>query len=478
LNGAPIAWKNCPTCLTLVDGGIRRTTGEVFWRADGTPVPVDFTSAPSTDGQRSTGVVVVFSDVSDRRELEAQLRHLAEVDPLTELCNRRAFEHQLEERLVDRRCPSGALLLLDLDHFKFVNDSFGHAAGDDLIRAVADVLRERSRDGDVIARLGGDEFAVLLPTADAEAAHVVATRLLVGLEAARPSGLPISASIGAACFVAGAQTTAGDLMVAADIALYEAKDAGRGRVAFSSGQPGASLTWVERIRAALRDDRLVAYSQPIVDVQTGEVVQEELLVRMVDDGGRLVPPSSFLPTAESFGLIGEIDRLMVAKGIELAAKGRRVHVNLSGRSVGNDALLDEIETELSRTGADPANLVFELTETLAVANMADAGAFAGRLRQLGCELALDDFGTGFGSFTYLKHLPADYLKIDMEFVRDLRHNRKDRRVVDAIVGIAERFGQITIAEGVEDEETLVVLREAGVSLAQGFHLGRPAPADG
>jgi diguanylate cyclase len=443
-----------------------------FRRSDGSTILVDENTAPLRGDDGKVGSVVVFSDVTERREMEAQLRRFAEEDGLTGLPNRRSLEHAVAARL--DAGLGGALLLLDLDHFKFVNDSFGHAAGDELIRVVADVLRDQTRGDDIIGRLGGDEFAILLPGGQPEEASAVAQRLIAGIEAARPSGLTIGASIGAACFAPGDNGTPGDLLVAADIALYEAKNAGRGRVAFFSGRPGSSLTWVQRIRAALDEGRMVLHAQPIVDLATGAHVHDELLVRMLDEQGTLIPPSSFLPTAESFGLIGDIDRWVLARGVEAAAAGRCVHLNLSGSSLGSAEVLETLESSLRDTGAHPGNVVIEVTETLAVANMAQARAFAHRVRALGCSLALDDFGTGFGSFTYLKNIPADYLKIDMSFVRELARSEVDQGVVDAIVGIAGRFGLRTIAEGVEDEETLLLLTQAGVDLAQGYHLGRPA----
>jgi diguanylate cyclase len=443
-----------------------------FRRSDGSRIFVDENTAPLRADDGTVGSVVVFSDVTERREMEAQLRRFAEEDALTGLPNRRSLEQTVAARL--DAGLGGALLLLDLDHFKFVNDSFGHAAGDDLIRAVAVALREQTRDGDMIGRLGGDEFAILLPGALADETSAIAERLISGIEAARPSGLTIGASIGAACFAPGDGGAAGDLLVAADIALYEAKNAGRGRVAFFSGRPGSSLTWVQRIRAALDEGRMVLHAQPIFDLATGEHVHCELLVRMLDENRALVPPSSFLPTAESFGLIGDIDRWVLARGVETAATGRCVHINLSGSSLGSADVLGTLESSLRETGADPGNVVIEVTETLAVANMAQARAFAHHVRRLGCSLALDDFGTGFGSFTYLKNIPADFLKIDMSFVRELASSEADQGVVDAIVGIAGRFGLRTIAEGVEDEATLLLLEQAGVDLAQGYHLGRPA----
>lgn len=472
-DGTPHAAEDCPVRLTVATGEARRVTDDVLWRRNGTPLPVDYTSAPTFEGDAVTGAVVVFSDVTERRDMEQRLRRFAEIDTLTGLMNRRRFEETLATYLSDSRNP-GALLLLDLDHFKFVNDSFGHAAGDDLIRAIAAVLSDLVREGDVLARLGGDEFAVLLPAADATTTTEVAERLVAGIAEAHPSGLLVGASVGATCFEVDTDVTAGDLLIAADVALYEAKDRGRGRVEFFTGQLGVSLTWVQRVRTALDDERFVLHAQPIIDLSTGETTQEELLIRMIDEEGRLVAPAQFLPTAETFGLIGEIDRWVVAQGVARAAAGRRVHVNLSGRSVGSQALLDELTGLLLSSGADPANLVFELTETAAIANMSEARAFAERLQALGCRVALDDFGTGFGSFTYLRNLPAHYLKIDMDFVRNLAHSEADLRVIEAVVDIAARFDLRTVAEGVENAVSLRLLCEAGVDYAQGYHLGRPA----
>jgi PAS domain S-box-containing protein len=237
------------------------------------------------------------------------------------------------------------------------------------------------------------------------------------------------------------------------------------------------LLWIERIQDAIAQDRFALYAQPIVDLSTGKIVQHELLLRMVDPDGTIVAPGGFLPVAEEYGLIGEIDRWVIGRAVALAAAGRPVEVNLSGHSVGDQEVLDLIERELEWTGADPALLVFEVTETALVENQAAAAVFAGHLRALGCKLALDDFGTGYGGFTYLKALPIDLLKIDIEFVRDLAVNPASRHVVEAVVALARGFELETVAEGVEDAETLALLRELGVDFAQGYHIARPAPAE-
>jgi len=238
----------------------------------------------------------------------------------------------------------------------------------------------------------------------------------------------------------------------------------------------AALSWIGRIRDAIDEHRLVLYSQPIVPLAGGRP-SEELLLRMIGRDGEIILPGSFLPVAEQYGLVGEIDRWVITQAVRLAASGRRViQANLSAASVGTSDLLPFIERQLREAGADPANLVFEITETALMRDLTAGEAFARGVAEIGCGLALDDFGTGFGGFTYLKKLPITYLKIDVEFVRDLVTNRESLHVVKAIASLARAFGLRTIAEGVEDEDTLAVLRTEGVDFGQGFHLGRPAPA--
>jgi EAL domain-containing protein (putative c-di-GMP-specific phosphodiesterase class I)/ketosteroid isomerase-like protein len=233
--------------------------------------------------------------------------------------------------------------------------------------------------------------------------------------------------------------------------------------------------WLGRIREALDEDRLVLYAQPIVDLMTGETVQHELLLRMRGEDGEIIGPGEFLPAAERYGLISEIDRWVIREAVQIASEGVPTEFNLSGRSIGDPDVLRELATAIRDSGVDPSLLVVEVTET-AFIGQTDAGrAFAERVRELGCRLALDDFGTGFSSLSYLKHLPADHLKIDIDFVRELTTSDRDGRVVRGIVALAREFNQTTIAEGVEDEATLVMLREMGVDLAQGYLFGRPAP---
>jgi EAL domain-containing protein (putative c-di-GMP-specific phosphodiesterase class I) len=235
------------------------------------------------------------------------------------------------------------------------------------------------------------------------------------------------------------------------------------------------LGWFDEVRRALDEDRLIIYGQPITDVATRSVVKHELLLRMISSAGDVIGPDQFLPSAEKYGLIGAIDRWVFTQAAELAATGEAVTVNLSAVSVGDATMLLHIEREIARTGTDTACLTFEVTETAVMQDLEGGRRFADRLTKLGCSFALDDFGTGYGSLTYLRQLPVDYLKIDIEFVRNMTRSESDRALVQTIVSMAKSLGKRTIAEGVEDEETFQLLVDLGIDFAQGFHLGRPAP---
>ncbi|HEV2791259.1 MAG TPA: bifunctional diguanylate cyclase/phosphodiesterase [Solirubrobacterales bacterium] len=393
------------------------------------------------------------------------------------LCDRDQFVEEVDERILDphHREQPGALLLLDIDSFHLVNDSLGHEAGDRLLETVATTLREESRAEDLPARICADEFALLLRRADPDQARAVAERLIALV---RERGQPaVGASVGIATFGGtGEEITAEGLMIAADIALCEAQEAGGGRAVDAASGPNLKLTWADRIREAIDQQRIVVYAQPIFDLRSRCVAREELLVRMLDDSGDIIPPSSFLPTAERLGLIVDIDRLVLAKAIELAGRSRPIAVNVSGASLCDPRLIADVRAAIA-DGLNPGWLDFEITETAAISNMADARAFALAVTEMGCGLGLDDFGTGFSSFSYLKELPVQHLKLDLEFIRELPSSPVDQRLVQAMVQFAKAFGQETVAEGVEDSETLALVRAFEVDYAQGFHIGRPALVD-
>ena len=433
--------------------------------------------------------------MSERKDVERRLKHLADHDPLTDLLNRRGFDAALARELsaAERYDRAGAVISLDLDHFKYTNDSLGHSVGDELIRRAGSVLSERLRDSDTLARLGGDEFAVILPQADQAEAERVAADLLAALrKEATVTGAHgrtgTTASAGIALFGVGGSVSAEELLAEADIAMYDAKEAGRdGAVVFSvegrNAQMAGRLEWVERIRHALAEDLFVLHGQEILSLNGDARPREELLLRMVAADGSLIAPGNFLHLAERFDLIQEIDRWVVRRAIDLLAELERVgrptvlEVNLSAKSVTDPELPASIAGWLDDAGVDPAGLVFEMTETAAIVNVERAKDFAVSVRELGCEFAIDDFGAGFASFYYLKHLAFDYLKIDGEFIQDLPANATNQLLVRALVEIAKGLGKHTIAEFVTDQATLDLLRTLDVDYAQGFHVARPRPID-
>jgi diguanylate cyclase (GGDEF)-like protein/PAS domain S-box-containing protein len=447
---------------------LRSATGRRVWAL------VAASPMEDPDG-RYLGALAMVTDISDRKAMEVRLQHLADHDHLTGIFNRRRLLTELDEqlRVASRTGRAAAALVVDLDHFKFINDTHGHLAGDRVLRTVAEVLRSRLRSTDVVARLGGDEFALVLPEVSEEEATAVAHELQA-LLAARDARPPIVASVGVVHFTGSEELTADEILVCADTALYEAKEHGGNQVRLYRGQATGALRWVQRIRSALAEDRLVLHGQPILDLRSGKIAKHELLVRMLDEDGTLIPPGEFLPTAERFGLIQELDAWVARRGLMLAAGGRAVTINLSGYSV-DQALIESIARGAVLGGLDPSRVTFEITETAALTNLDAARQFVEGLAELGFSVALDDFGTGFGSFVYLKHVPARFLKIDMEFVRGLRDSAVDREVVRSIVGIARALDKETIAEGVEDADTLDLLRSFGVDYVQGYVIGRPGP---
>jgi diguanylate cyclase (GGDEF)-like protein/PAS domain S-box-containing protein len=444
---------------------------------DGRVIDVSVTDSAMHDNKGLvTGVSRIARDIGERKRMEHELRYLAEHDWLTDLYSRRRLISELDACLVyaARYRRAGAVVVLDVDNFKRINDSEGHEAGDRTLRAVADVLKRRSRATDIVARLGGDEFAIVLPEATEQDALKFTSDICSLLR--ERSSAPIKVSIGISLFTPGEKITADDTLSAADIAQYQAKENGGDQACVFNGQAAGTLTWVERIRAALLDDRFLLYAQPIVDLRTGAVAYHELLIRMLEEDGEIVSPGDFLPTAERFDLIIEIDRWVIRRALRLAIGGERLTVNLAGPSIGDEQVLSLISEALA-DGLDASNVIFEITETSAVSNFEKAEVFAQTLREIGCDLALDDFGTGFSSFSYLKHIHARYLKIDLEFVRDLVSNDADQKIVASIVDIAHSLGKKTIAEGVEDLATLTALKDRGVDYAQGFFLGRPELAE-
>ncbi len=436
---------------------------------------------------------VIEGALQKAERTEADLRYLADHDSLTGLLNRRSFRGKLDRHasFSARYGGLGAVMVIDIDGLKAVNDRLGHQAGDSLLRHVATILRERVRATDIVARLSGDEFAVLMPQTD------VAGALQLGEDLRREvaEGLSVRSEVGEATISVGITMFGGQdgagaeaVLVAADEAMYQAKSEGRNRIALFQGPDARrhalrrTQTTSARIREALTADRLTLATQPIRSLASGGVERYELLLRMIGENGELLPAASFIEVAERSGMIQELDRWVFNRALGILAARERggdpvsLHVNISGASLTDISVLEFIERRLDEGEADPARCTFEITQTARVEDYDTAAGFADRLTELGCELAIDDYGTGYGPFDYLRRFPFDVIKIDGAFVSEMPHNDADQLTVKAIVQIARGLGKRTIAEFVQDDLTAQMLREYGVDMAQGFHLGRPVDA--
>lgn len=455
------------------------------------PVSQVVVAKSSTSGELDF-VATIARDITERKRLEAQLSYLANHDSLTGLFNRRYFQAQLEYYLElaqrDRHC--GALILIDIDDFKDINDSFGHKAGDDLLRNLATLLQEQVENKDILARLGGDEFAILIPQTSMSQVHLILQKILNALEnhvvIANGQPVRVTASLGATLFPEHG-VVADELLAHADLAMYKSKELGSNCFSFYTPDPHWQAQiqsrnfWKNQIREALEQDLFVLYCQPILDLQSNSTSCYEVLIRMLGKDGEVISPNTFLPIAENCGLIFHIDRWVVRQAIHLIAdhakvgNDLRLEVNISGKSLSDSELLPMIQQELTTTGVNPASLILEITETAAIADFSQARKFINTLKQMGCQFAIDDFGIGYSSFSQLKHLPVDYLKIDGSFIKNLAKDILDRHLVKAIVEVARGLSISTIAEFVANSETIQLLHQLGIDYAQGYYIGKPIP---
>ena len=467
-------------------------------RNDGIEVPITHSGAPIRDRDgRIIGVVLVLHDVSNERQYAAKLSYQATHDSLTGLINRAEFENRLQLALqsASQLGRHHAVLYLDLDQFKVVNDTCGHAAGDQLMRQVAGLLQRRLREGDTLARLGGDEFGVLLENCPPDHALRIAEELRQTTHELHfvweTRSFSVSASVGLVNIDDGLYTLA-DVLSAADAACYMAKDKGRNRVqVYRRGDSEISMRhgemeWVARIQKALEEDRFVLYSQDIVPVSSKQKGKAhcELLIRMLDEAGNVVPPMAFIPSAERYGLMPSIDRWVFRNALATMMRISAVNgpnalnqcsINLSGATIGDETFLDYVRDQLDRFDLPRELICFEITETAAIANLERASRFIEELKELGCYFSLDDFGSGMSSFGYLKHLPVDFIKIDGTFVKDMAEDPIDRAMVEAINNVGHVMGKQTIAEFVDSDLVMKALGEIGVDYAQGYYLGKPRP---
>jgi diguanylate cyclase (GGDEF)-like protein len=434
---------------------------------------------------------IVRGALAKAEKTEAELRYIADHDSLTGLLDRRRFRAELDQYVSfsARYGGQGAVMIIDIDGLKAVNDTHGHHAGDSLIRQIALILRERVRATDIVARLSGDEFAVLVPQTDTAGALQLGEDLRAQVaESAAPAPDTEAATISVGITMFGGKRDVGgeSVLVAADQAMYRAKEEGRNQIALFQDpdepqrtRSQAKQTTTARIREALTHDRLSLHTQPIHNLASGGIERYELLLRMTGDDGELLPAASFIKAAERSGMVQELDRWVVARALELLAERERagdpvsLHVNLSGASLTDVSVIEFIERRIDEGDADPSRCTFEITETARASDYQAAAGFADRLTEFGCQVAIDDYGAGFGSFHYLKTIPFDVIKIDGAFIRDMPRNDADQLTVQAIVQIARGLGKATIAEYVQDDATTQMLREYGVDMAQGFHLGKP-----
>jgi diguanylate cyclase (GGDEF)-like protein/PAS domain S-box-containing protein len=462
---------------------------------DGAARYVDFAVVPMRDrGGTVVGAVLIFHDVTESQRMTERLRWQATHDSLTGLINRYEFENQLHRMLQSAQAGDGAgvLCYLDLDQFKLVNDTCGHVAGDELLRQLSFMLGDRLSGRGTLARLGGDEFGLLLHPCGIPAARAIAEDLREAIQQFRFVWTEHIFSIGVSVGVVsidGESPNTEVLLSAADTACYMAKDQGRNRVQVYEANDEAlqarhaEMHRVSEINRALEEDRLILYCQDIVDAVTPEPVRHfEILLRMQGEDGSLRQPGSFLPAAERYNLAPSIDQWVVRHALAwIAASGvpddALYSINLSGRSLASDGFLDTVLGEMDRHAVAPRNLCFEVTETAAISNLASARTFMEALRARGCRFSLDDFGSGLSSFNYLQNLPVDFLKIDGAFVRDIHVNPVHQSIVRSMNDVGHALGMSTIAEFVENDAVIEVLRGIGVDYLQGYGYARPRPLE-
>jgi len=464
-------------------------------RANGSERSIELSASPiRNDARELVGAVVMLHDVTEMRGLTRQMSYQAAHDALTGLVNRREFERRLEEAIEGGHRGDGqhVLAYLDLDRFKIVNDSSGHLAGDSMLREVAKLLRDAVRDSDTVGRIGGDEFGILLVRCPLDKARQIAddvTRAVGDHRFVwRDKIYNIGASIGLV-EISRESGTLEELLAAADTACYVAKKQGSGRVVVYSARDEAlarhtgEIQWLQRLQAALKENRFHLYHQVIVPAHgedSGPAM--EVLVRLQDETGNDVLPAEFMRAAERYRLMGLVDRWVVQT--TLAALGRgaiaveprhSVAINISGQTLGDAQFLEFVVECLDSTGVTPGQVCFEIAESAVIANLDHARRFVGVLHGMGCQFALDDFGSGVGSFSNLKPLPLDYLKIDGSFIRNLARDSVNQAMVTAMIKLARTLNFKVIAEQVEDSAAEEAARRMGVDYLQGYAIGRPQP---
>ncbi len=464
-------------------------------RGDGSERAIELSASPiKSSAQELIGAVVLLHDVTELRGLARQMSYQATHDALTGLVNRREFERRLEEAVDNGRRGDGqhVLCYLDLDRFKLVNDSSGHLAGDSMLREVAKLLRDAVRDSDTVGRLGGDEFGLLLVGCPLEKARQIADDLTRSVGDYRFVWKDKIFSIGVSVGIVEISRESGtleELLAAADTACYVAKKQGSGRVAVYSARDEAvarhtgEIQWLQRLQSALKENRFHLYQQVIVQARGDDGGPAlEVLVRLKDEAGHELPPAEFVRAAERYHLMGLVDRWVIqttlaalGRGAILLPANRSVAINVSGQTLGDAQFLEFVVECFDSSGVAPPQVCFEISENAVVANLDQARRFVGVLHGMGCQFSLDDFGSGVGSFSNLKNMPLDYLKIDGSFMRNLGGDAVNQAMVTAMIKLARTLNFKVIAEQVEDAAALEAARRMGVDYLQGFAVGRPQP---
>jgi diguanylate cyclase (GGDEF)-like protein/PAS domain S-box-containing protein len=464
-------------------------------RANGSERSIELSASPiRNDAKEVVGAALLLHDVTELRGLARQMSYQATHDALTGLVNRREFERRLEEAIESGHRGDGqhVLCYLDLDRFKLVNDTSGHLAGDSMLREVAKLLRDAVRDSDTVARLGGDEFGTLLVGCPLDKARQIADDVCRSVGDYRFVWKDRIFNIGVSVGLVEISRESGtleELLAAADTACYVAKKQGSGRVAVYSARDEAlarhtgEIQWLQRLQSALKENRFHLYHQVIVPAHGADGGPAmEVLLRLKDEAGQELAPAEFMRAAERYRLMGLVDRWVVQTTLAALGRGaiqlqpsRSVAINISGQTLGDAQFLEFVVECLDSTGVTPGQVCFEITENAVVANLDHARRFVGVLHGMGCQFALDDFGSGVGSFSNLKTLPLDYLKIDGSFMRNLGRDTVNQAMVTAMIKLARSLNFKVIAEQVEDSAAVDAARRMGVDYLQGFAIGRPQP---
>ncbi len=471
--------------------------GDCEYSIEVTASPIRNGNHDEKPGSEIVGAVVVLHDVTELRGLSKQDSYQASHDALTGLFNRREFERRLDETLNDAHASNSSHVLcyLDLDRFKAVNDTCGHMAGDNMLREVAGIIKDKVRDSDSVGRLGGDEFGMLLAGCPLQKAQQIAEEVCTAIREYRfiwrDKIFDIGVSIGLV-EISQESGTVFDALSAADSACYFAKQRGRGLVHVYSAKDEAvarqrgEIQWLQKLQSAIKEDRFELFTQAIVALVSNskDGPALEFLLRLRDEDGVEISPPSFVRAAERYHLMPTIDRWVVSNALNALRNGdvrlpdRRIcTINLSGQTIGDSQFLEYVVECLDQTGVDPEKICFEVTETSVVTNLEHARRFIGVLHGMGCSFALDDFGSGLSSFANLKNLGMDYLKIDGSFIRTLAHDPINRAMVNAMVDLARTLDIKVVAEHVEDETALSLVRQMGVDFVQGYGIERPRPLE-